>query len=133
MPVYATPQAGGNANPALNIAALSPGDAYQLFSGSETPGNAPFASVAIARATSPSGSDQGVTFQIEFPQPAPNATVVIQGSNVDDGVTGAAYETIYTSTNKQFDGYTDTGRWTYYRAQLSAYVSGGMPTVIAQR
>lgn len=118
---YGTPQAGGT------LTALQPGDSLDLFN-AETPA-APQASIAFARGSSPSGSDQGVTFQIAFAA-APTASVVIQGSNIDSD---ADYETLYTSSNKQFDAYTDTGRWAFYRAKLVSQSAGGAVTVLAQR
>ena len=60
----------------------------------------------------------------------PDATVLIQASNVD---AEAQYQTLYTSTAKQADYYADAGAFAYYRVKLSAYTSGGMPVVIAQR
>ena len=121
MPNYGTPQAGGT------LTALQPGDAMYLFN-AESP-TAPQASVAFARAVGPSASDQGVTFQIEFAA-APTASVLIQGSNVDSD---AWYITLYTSSNKQFDSYTDTQRFAFYRSKLASQSAGGALTVLAQR
>jgi len=105
-----------------------PGDALLLFS-AELP-TAPQASQALARGLSPSGSDQGTTFTVDWRDANPTATVQIQASNIDDD---SHYQTIYTSVNKQQDNFTDQTRFAYYRARLSAYVSGGLVTVVAQR
>lgn len=121
MPNYGTPQAGGT------LTALQPGDELYLFN-AETPA-APQASIAFARGYSPSGDDAGVTFQILFAA-APTDSLVIQGSNIDSD---ADYETLYTSTSKQQDAYTDTGRWAFYRAKLVSQTAGGAVTVLAQR
>ena len=87
---------------------------------------APVASIPFLRALS---QDSGTTFTIGFAA-APTASVAIQGSNVD---LDAQYQTLYTSSNKQVDGYTDIGRWRYYRAILLSQSAGGALTVIAQR
>lgn len=122
MPNYGTPQSGG-------LTALAPGESMYLFGSAaagETP-TAPQASIPFARVISASQSDQGTTFQIIFTA-SPTAVVEIQASNVD--VPGD-YVTVYTSTNTQFDAYTDVGRSAFYRARL---LSGtGTLTVIAQR
>lgn len=108
---------------------LRPGDPfYNLFNGTETPA-AVMPSVAFARGQSPSGADQGTTFQISFAS-APTAVVLIQGANQD---VEALYETLWTSTNTQYDNYTDTTRWAFYRAKISTYSAGGMPVVTAKR
>jgi hypothetical protein len=87
------------------------------------------ASVAINRGPAPGMADQGTTFQISFAS-APTATVIIQGSNVD---LAADYVDLYTSTNKQFDTFTDVTRFAFYRAKMSAYSAGGACTVTVQR
>lgn len=127
MPNYGVAQAGSNATAGLNLTTLQPGDTMLLFN-AESPA-APQASVAFARGYSPSGDDAGITFQISFAV-APTAVVAIQGSNVD---LDAAYETLYTSTNVQFDNYTDTTRWAFYRAKLVTQSAGGALTVRVQR
>ena len=107
--------------------ALQPGDALALFSAETL--TAPQASIAIARAQGPGGVDGGVTFSMQFAA-APTSSLTIQGANQD---IEAAYQTIATSTNKQQDVYTDTGRWAFYRARLASQSAGGALTVIAQR
>ena len=92
----------------------------------ETPA-APQASIPLARAISASQSDQGTTFQIIFTA-SPTAVVEIQASNVN---VDADYVTVYTSTNTQFDAYTDVGRSAFYRARLLS--GSGTLSVIAQR
>ena len=121
--LYNTPRPGGT------LTGVYPGDTYTpLFDGTETPG-AGVASIAIERGPSSVGSDNGTTFQMIFPA-APTAALAIQGSNVDED---AAYEDLYVSTNTQYDNYTDTTRWRFYRAKLNGYTSGGMPRVVVQR
>lgn len=123
---YGVTQSGGTTS-ASQLVALQPGDAFTLFS-AESPA-APQASVAFTRAMGPGGVDGGTTFTIAFAA-APTDAVAIQGSNTD---VDAQYQTLYTSTNKQFDSYTDTGRWAFYRAKLVSQSAGGAVTVIAQR
>lgn len=121
MPVYGVPQSGGV------LACISPGESITLFNAETL--TAPQASVAFNRGNSPSLSDQGTTFQILFAT-APTSTLAIQGSNVD---VDAAYVTLFTSTSKQQDSYTDTQRFAFYRAKLLTQSAGGAVTVIAQR
>lgn len=121
MPNYGIPQAGGT------LTALQPGDALALFN-AESPA-APQASIAFERAMGPGGVDGGTTFSVVFAA-APTDSLVIQGSNAD---VEAQYQTLFTSTNKQFDLYTDTGRWAFYRAKLVTQSAGGAVTVVAQR
>ena len=118
MPAYGTPQPGGGAT------ALSPGDAMRLFDAEILV--APQASIPFLRALS---GDSGTTFTIGFAA-APTAVVAIQGANVD---LEAQYQTLFTSTDKQTDSYTNTERWRYYRARLVSQAAGGALTVIAQR
>lgn len=129
MPLYGVAQAGGNqTSPGLNLTDVSPGDTFILFNAETL--TAPQASVAFNRGFGPGMSDQGTTFQIKFAATPVTGTLAIQGSNVDiDG----SYETLYTSTNVQYDSYTDTGRWRFYRAKLLTQSAGGAVTVIAQR
>lgn len=121
MPNYGVAQVGGT------VAAVAPGDQYFLWN-AETP-TAPQASVAFARQMGPGQTDAGITFTISFAS-APTDSLVIQGSNVDSD---AQYQSLYTSTNKQLDAYTDTGRWAFYRAKLVTQSAGGAVTIIAQR
>lgn len=120
MSLYGTPQVGGV------LTALSPGDSMKLFD-AETPA-APASSIAFRRAYS-QAADGGVTFTISFAA-APTSVLVIQGSNTD---VDAEYQTLYTSTDKQLDNYTDTTLFAFYRARLVSQSAGGAVTVIAQR
>jgi hypothetical protein len=122
MNLYGSSQAGGVAT------SLSPGESLTLFDGTESPA-AGVTSLAFVRGPSPASDDAGTIFQTAFPT-APTATLLVQGSNID---VEADYETLYTSTSKQFDAYTDTARWKFYRLKLSAYSSGGMPVATVQR
>jgi len=117
MPVYGS----------LGPTAIVPGDNYVLFNGTETPASGT-KSIAIARAEG--AHDTGVmTFTVQFAS-SPTATVSIEASNVD---ADASYQTIYAGAGTQQDYYADLGGFAFYRANLSAYTSGGMPTVIVQR
>jgi hypothetical protein len=122
MPVYGSPQSGGV------LTALAPGDTLTLFGAAESL-TAPVSSIAFARQMGPGETDAGTTFTIDFAA-APTSSVLIQGSNQD---IDATYQTLLTSSNKQHDNLTDTGRWKYYRAQLASQSAGGAVTVIAQR
>lgn len=124
---YGTLQPGGS-----QVTALGPGESLTLFN-AETPA-APQASLAFLRDNSASFSDQGVTFQILF-SAFPTSSVQVLGSNK---VPAAAFnlndwQSLYTSTNKQVDAYTDTGRFAYYCAYLATQSGGGAITVTVQR
>ena len=112
--------------------ACIPGDSLALFNNETV--TAPQASIVLARGNSPSGSDQGTTFFIEFAA-APTDSLQILGSNkVPAAVFSLAdWYALYTSTNKQTDYYTDTGRFAYYCAYLASQSAGGKVTVNAQR
>ena len=140
MQTYGTVQAGGVPT------ALSPGGRLVLFDGTETPA-AGLTSLPFVRAPGPAFSECGTLFSCNFAA-NPNATLVIEASNSDvlDGLTQAqadgSYQILFTFTPAQsealagygyVDNYADIGNWKYYRAKLTAYVSGGMPTVIVQR
>lgn len=133
MPSFGVAQSGGNANPSLNIAAVFPGDQYYLFN-AEAPAP-PQASVVIERGKSPSGADSGITFLIEF-STAPTDSLQILGSNDPTALNAFninQWQSLYTSSNKQVDAYTDTGRYRYYCAYLASLTPGPTVTVIAQR
>ena len=122
MKLYGAAQSGGG------LQSVSPGERIVLFDGTETP-VANITSLAFARAPGPTQVPAGIMFTTHFGA-APTAAVLVQASNVD---ADAQYQTVFTSTNRQNDLYQDAGTFAFYRVQLSAYVSGGMPTVIAQR
>lgn len=112
---------------------LFPGDIpYSLFA-AETP-TAPQASQVIARGPSPSRSDQGITFDIEFAS-SPTDSLQVLGSNVvpKSSFTSGDWNTLYTSSNKQKDSYTDTARFRFYSVYLASQSGGGAVTVIASR
>lgn len=127
MPAYGTPQSGSNPNERLNVTSVCPGDSFYLFNAETL--TAPVASVSFARGPGVVGSDQGMTFQMSFVA-APTAVLKIQGSNLD---LDAAYEDLWTSNNTQYDNYTDTARWAFYRAKLVSQSGGGAVTVLVQR
>jgi hypothetical protein len=134
MPAYATPQSGGGATVQVNVTGLLPGDTAQLFAAETI--TAAEASIVIERAYSPSGSDQGITFQIQFSLAAPTTSLQILGSNNPNLAAfnlAGDWVSLYTSTNKQVDSYTDTGRFKYYCAYLATPPASGTTTVTAQR
>lgn len=117
--------------------ACIPGDSLALFNNETV--TAPQASIVLARGNSPSGSDQGTTFFIEFAA-APTDSLQILGSNKAPVPVNGVYTfnladwyVLFTSTNKQQDYYTDTGRFAYYCAYLASQSAGGKVTVNAQR
>lgn len=140
MPNYGVAQAGSNrATPTVvngaagqpggfNVVALQPGQSYLLFNAETL--TAPQSSIAVLMAMGPdAGADRGVSFSIHFAS-APTAQVDIQASNVDDD---AQYVSVYSSTNRQNDGYVDYGRYLFYRAQLVSGGSNDALTVIINR
>ena len=120
MPLYGVAQAGGV------LTAVYPGEKFTLFDGTESPA-AGVKSVAFNRAPG-NGITNGQVFTVGFPF-APTATVQIQASNDD---VEAHYQTLATVTTQK-GYYADYGEFRFYRAVLSAYSSGSMPTVIVQR
>lgn len=105
--------------------ALGSGDWIALFNAETL--TAPQSSIAISEVPGVGGPTE-ITFSIAFAA-APTSSLVIQGANTD---VDAAYQTLYTSTNKQADNYTDTVAWGYYRAQLVSQSAGGACTVVAR-
>lgn len=122
MPNYGTVQSGGV------VTSLQPGESMLLWN-AESP-SAPVASIPFNRAPGPGpDADAGTTFTISFAS-APTATIDIQAANQD---VDAQYITIFTSTNKQVDSFTDGQRFAFYRAKLTSQSAGGALTVLAQR
>ncbi len=122
MPNYGVAQAGGV------LTELQPGDSYALWN-AETPA-AGTPSVAFATGYNPGGGgSKPITFQILFAA-APTDSLVIQASNQD---IDATYETVYTSTNLQYDAYADLGGYAFYRAKLVSQSAGGAVSVIVKR
>ena len=113
------------------VTTLYPNQQLALFDGTETPA----LGVKSAAFRCHHGSAQvpcGQTFTVTFPQSA-TATVMIQASNDD---LEAHYQTLQSLgfagvTTPAY--YADYGEFKFYRANLSAYTGGGMPTVIVQR
>lgn len=131
MPAYGDLPSGIGAT-AAGPTAVIPGDNLTLFN-SETVA-ALVASIVLARAMGRGDADQGVTFFIEFAAAATDSLQIL-GTNK---LPAAAFNlndwvSLYTSTNKQQDSYTDTGRFAYYCAYLASQSGGGKLTVIAQR
>lgn len=113
------------------ICCLVPGDSMNLFDGTETPSDE-LASIMFARGYSPSGDDAGSTFtgkglasdlviDIEAANP-------LQGVNPVDGDFSQVGQISAGSLT-----YTDIGRSAFYRAKITTYTSGSMPTVTVQR
>ena len=124
MPIYSTTR---------NPKCLDVGQSMQLFDGTETPAVG-LKSVAFARGTKGS-NDAGTTFGNGSPVPAGMAIdVQIAQVNAD-----ANFETIATlapsggSPDSGNVAYTDVGRSAFYRYYVSAYSSGAMPIMVAQR
>ena len=129
MPNYGVAQAGSQLPPnqGLNLSVINPGESIYLFN-AESPA-APQASVAFCRGVGPMETPAGLVFTIKFAT-APTDSLVIQGSNTDlDG----DYQTLFTSTNKQYDYYADIGEFLFYRAKLVSQSGGGAVTVLVQR
>ena len=111
---------------------LSPGQQMVLFAGESL--TAPQASQVFSRGPSPSLSDQGITFFMQFAS-SPTRSLLILGSNKLPAATFTSGDwiTLATSSNKQVDSYTDTTRYTFYCAYLASQSGGGALTVNAQR
>lgn len=112
---------------------VEPGNSLILFN-NETIAAPPQASIVLARAMGHDDPDSGTTFFIEFAT-APTDSLLILGSNK---IPAAVFNlndwiTLYTSTNKFQDAYTDTGRLSYYCAYLASQSGGGALLVKAQR
>lgn len=132
MPLYGAAQAGYNrtSNQGLNLSAPGPGESATLFTGTEVspPVAGTTTSVAIARGTQGSG-DNGITFKASGG--AASTVVDIQSANSD---VEAAYGTVGQIAGDGSDGgYSDNGRAAFYRAKISAYSTGSLPVVMAQR
>ena len=141
--LWNTPQSGYNTTyPGLNCVVLFPGDDYALFDGTEALA-ATAKSVHFARGSQGS-TDAGSTFSITG---CPNNSVVqIQGSNGvaqsangEIGITVAATPTLMDAsfnvvgTITGNGSYLDQGRYMFYRAVVSTFVSGDVPVVIVKR
>lgn len=131
MPIYGVAQAGYNAPPnqGLNLTSVVPGDSITLFNGTETPSNG-LKSVAFARGYSPSGDDAGTTFNVSGMPSGMTVDVQVAGANVDGDYTSVVTLTPDSNGNA---AYTDVGRSPFFRVTISAYTSGAMPIVTAQR
>ena len=104
---------------------INPGQLATLFN-LESP-TAPQASVGMARRTTRNGEYAPVNFVISFSE-APTNSLQIQGAHQD---ADSAYQTVYTSTNRQQDFYADQGMFPFYRAKIVSWVGGGTLTVVA--
>lgn len=128
MPTFATRMAGGV------FTSLCPGDGtVYLFNTEFVTSTEP--SVAISRAPSPSGGDNGITFQMLFTSAPAAGAIEILATNVPQFPTRSFVLTdwtvVYTSTVSQTQSYTDIGRSEFYCAYV---VTGGqIVTVTAQR
>lgn len=133
MPVFGVGQAGPNSAPGLNITGVFPGDGpYYLFN-AENPGAAA-PSVVFERGQSPTMDDAGITFLIEWAAAATDSLLILGSNSPNLSVFNLAdWATLYTSSNKQTDQYTDIARYKYYCAYLSTYGAGQPLTVTAMR
>jgi hypothetical protein len=125
MPLYRQVEAGAQLTP------IYPGQQFTLFNGTETPGTG-VKSCAFMRAQAPDSlTPTPRLFVVTFPSSA-TATVLVEASNDD---VEAHYQTVGTMG---FAGvttpgyYADAGMFRFYRGNLSAYTSGGMPTMTVQ-
>lgn len=131
MPIYDTPQAGsyGPPNQGKNVTAVGPGDSITLFDGTESPAQG-LSSIAFARGDSGSQDDAGLS--VFATGMASDLTIDIQGSNVNVDGSFTTLEQLFPDANGNAAA-TDIGRAAFYRAQISAYSSGTMPTCTVQR
>lgn len=106
---------------------LYPGQQLVLFDGTESPASG-VKSIAFERAPTHDSLPSPMVFTVVFPS-APTATLQIQASNDD---VDANYQVVQPISTQQ-GYYSDQGQFRYYRLDLSAYTSGGMPKVICQR
>ena len=132
MPNYGDLPAGVGATTA-SPTAVQPGDSLALFN-NETIAAPPQASIVLARVQGREDADQGITFFIEFAA-SPTDSLQILGTNKLPAAVFNLVDwfSLYTSSNKQQDGYTDTARYAYYCAYLASQSAGGKVLVIAQR
>lgn len=142
MPLWGTRRSGGNTDGRLNFVSLIPGDDFTLLDGTETivTGSK---SVAFARGTSCSQSDQGSSYVVLG---CSNGSVVqVQCSNgVPGDNKGAPSGYTLSDLDASFvdepggvttgnGPLTDIGRSSFYRVVVSTFVSGDAPIVIVKR
>ena len=111
--------------------AVQAGDSLPMFN-NDTLG-VPKTSIVLARALSPYPSS-ALSFSINFAA-APTASVQILGSNKVPASTFTLtdWSSLYTSSNKQSDSFTDPNNFTYYCVYVPSQSAGGALTVVAQR
>jgi hypothetical protein len=125
MPAYNVRQPAG-------LAALTPGDGpYVMFDGTETPATT-LASVAFARGSGGIGPPQGITFSATGLPSGCTVDIQVSETDVDGDYWTPNGATIGGDANGN-GGYTDIGYSAFYRAKISAYTTGAMPVVKAQR
>jgi hypothetical protein len=113
------------------VTTLYPNQQLALFDGTESPASG----VKSAAFRCHHGSAQvpgGQVFTVTFASSA-TATVLIQASNDDVEAHYATVGTIPFAGVTTPGYYADLGNFKFYRANLSAYTGGGMPTVLVQR
>jgi hypothetical protein len=128
--LYGVAQSGPNiTSPGLNIAVLYPGDPYTLFDGTEVVASN-LKSVAFQRGPSPAAGDSGMSFYAVGM--ASDMVIDIQAAARD---VEADYGTVWqiTADSAGKGQYTDIGRGLVYRAVISTYSTGTMPTLRVQR
>ena len=131
MPLYGIRQAGSNPDATKNLSDVAPGASYTLFDGTETPVLG-MKSVAFARGAQGSG-DNGITFDAAGMPSDMTIDVQVSNDDVDAHYTTVATLAASTSPDTGNTAYTDVGRSAFYRLYVSAYTTGTMPTVKAQR
>ena len=128
MPAYG---ALANVPTAVNqpAAALYPGDTMVLFSAEASTDVAKYpGSIAVAIPPAPGGY-KPIVFSIGFAT-TPANNITIQGAMEDRE---GAYQTLFTSTAKPQDYYSDDGGFKFYRVGPSTSTGGGNVTVTVRR
>ena len=129
MPAYSTPMAGGV------FTSLCPGSGPVYLFNNEAVTNAE-ASMAISRAASQAGGDNGITFQILFASAPAAGDVEILCTNVPQSPSHSfnlnEWTVVYTSTTDQTQSYTDVGRSEFWCAYVVTAPTGNL-TVTANR
>lgn len=129
MPAYATRMAGGV------FTSLCPGDGPVYLFNNEAVSNAE-ASMAISRAPSPAGGDNGISFQMLFASTPAAGVVEILATNVPQSPSHSfnlnEWTVVYISTANQTQSYTDIGRSEFYCAYVVTNPTGNL-TVTANR
>jgi hypothetical protein len=123
MPIFA-----GNGPLAVSVCS---GTQITLFDAVADSLTAPATSRVIAPVDSGPVQRGGITFQTQFAS-SPTAVVTIYGSNTPPTSVGPQNGvSLFTSTNKQADNYTDNLSFAFYWAVLTSQSGGGALSLIA--